>query len=68
MAELGFVMDDFARRHLREWYDAGLAPWGWTYETLLAFEDWLDANADDIYDDSSWSSLARFFDGSLHTD
>lgn len=59
----GFTVDEFTRRHLRAWYDAGYAPNDWDYEELLAFEAWVEANAEDFSDDMGWPMLARFYAG-----
>jgi hypothetical protein len=63
-ATLGFEMDAFASRHLRDWFWAGMAPFDWDYNDLEAFEAWVTANADEIYNDSSWTSMARWFEAS----
>jgi hypothetical protein len=60
----GFLMDDFADRHLRHWFDAGLAPNDWDLGDLLAFEAWCKANAEDLPEYASWSNLAQQFERS----
>lgn len=61
-ATLGFVMDDFTRRHLRNYFWAGMTPNDWDYSDLELFEAWVEDNADDLYDDSSWPSLIRLYE------
>lgn len=61
-ATLGFTVDAFTRRHLRDWFWAGSAPYDWDYEDLEAFETWVEANADDLYDDMGWPSLVRLYE------
>jgi hypothetical protein len=60
-----FVMDDFARRHLREWFTAGLAPYGWDLGVLETFEAWCEVNADELPEYASWSNLARSYEEEL---
>ena len=62
MAAQGFVMDAFAKDHLKAWFDAGHAPYDWDEQVLFRFQVWVTDNADDIYDDSSWPTLARQFE------
>lgn len=57
-----FVLDDFTRRHLLRWFEAGYAPNDWTLADLAAFEDWVEDNAADLYDDESWSGLVRYYE------
>ena len=66
-ATLGFTIDDFTRRHLRDFFWAGMTPNDWDYSDLELFEAWLEDNADDLYDDMSWSALARLFDEERET-
>lgn len=54
--------DDFARRHLTAWFDAGMAPSDWDRETLTTFAAWVEQNADDLSDSSSWTDLARYWE------
>jgi hypothetical protein len=61
-----FLMDDFADRHLRHWFDAGLAPNDWDDNDLSGFEWWCKANAEDLPEDASWSSLVRLYERSLN--
>lgn len=61
-ATLGFVLDDFARRHLREFFWAGMTPNDWDYADLELFEAWLEDNAADLYDDMGWSALIRLYE------
>lgn len=57
-----FVMDDFGRRHLREWFQSGGAPYGWDLGDLEAFEAWCDANAEELPENASWPDLAREYE------
>lgn len=43
-------MDAFARQHLHEWWRSGGAPNHWMFSDLVAFEAWVDRNADDLLD------------------
>jgi hypothetical protein len=61
-ATLGFVLDAFASRHLRDWFWLGMCPNDWDYEDLEAFEAWVAENADDLYDDMGWTALVRLYE------
>jgi len=57
-----FEFDEYARRHLREWFDYGSAPSDWDLGTLDAFVAWVEVHGSEWPDDASWPSMARAFD------
>lgn len=57
-----FVFDDFARKHLNEWFAAGLAPGNWTLNTLLDFHDYVEEYADTYPYDVSWSTISKHYE------
>ena len=59
---MSFDHDAFSRRHLREWYDSGSVPNNWTFETLLAFDEWVTDNQTELPQHASWPQLARQFE------
>ncbi len=63
--DLGFVHDEFSRGHLREWFRAGRAPYGWDFDDLLAFEGWVIENGPHLYAVGSWLEMARTFERGL---
>ena len=57
-----FVHDEFSRRHLRAWFDAGHAPYDWGLGDLEDFDRWMSVNAEHWPEDASWPTLASWFE------
>ena len=57
-----FVFDDFARRHLREWFAYGSAPNDWDLGVLECFAAWVEEHQEEWPTTASWPDMAKVYD------